>query len=137
MGVGSLCFLSPLLCECVAVSLGCVCVWILHVCMHACRSGHPPGGDQTRGRRLPADSESSEFPRIDQASSAKPAAVQPGPAQPKNSVTSLLGVGSIVMSAVTDCVWFVVCGVYMSACNVCICMYVLGGLRSLGGAWWC
>lgn len=115
VGVGSLfpLSLSPLLC--VAVSLVCVYGFCMYACMHAGQATHPPGGDQTRGRRLPADSESSEFPRIDQASSAKPAPVQPGPAQPQTIRHLALGVGSIVMLAVT------VCDVYMSVCMYYVC----------------
>lgn len=85
MGVGSLFPLSLLLC--VAVSLVCVYGFCTYACMHAGQATHPPGGDQTRGRRLPADSESSEFPRIDQASSAKPAQSSPAQPSPKPSVT--------------------------------------------------
>lgn len=134
MWVWDLCFLSLSLSLllCVAVSLVCVYGFCMYACMHAGQATHPPGGDQTRGRRLPADSESSEFPRIDQASSAKPAPVQPGPAQPQTIRHLALGVGSIVLLAVT------VCDVYMSVCMyyVCTC-WGGGGLRSLGGAWWC
>lgn len=65
VGIGSW---FPSLFLCVAVVLGpgtrgVVCMNFLHV--HACRSGHR-GRPATCGRRLPADSESSESPRIDQ-----------------------------------------------------------------------
>lgn len=56
----------------------CVLVWIFCI---ACMQVRPPG-EGARERRLPADSESSEFPRIDPASFSFPVPAQPSPPSP-------------------------------------------------------
>lgn len=104
-------------------------------CMHA---GQATAGGRPEpvGRRLPADSESSEFPRIDQpAQPASQAQSQPSPAQPEPP-SPCAGVGVVMLRSRTVCVgvWYMcVCGVYVSVClYVCICMYVLGGGHWVG-----
>lgn len=81
--------------------------------LHACRSGHRGRGPVSGGYR--PDSESSEFPRIDPASSVP----SPAQAQPRTSVTGVLG---------EEVSWCCGHGLYVCWCIcgivVCICLFM-------------
>lgn len=83
---------------------------------HACRSGHRAWETRACGRRLPADSESSEFSRIGQ-----PAASHLSPAQPSPKIPSPCAWEERDRDvAVTDCVVYMWrCGVLYKSVRIC------------------